>query len=67
MSKPCSRIYIFFFNNSHAVLGGIKKLIMMDSSHDMVDMCRDVDVLTDRGIETSFVIGDEEFLPFKEK
>ncbi|XP_019052044.1 PREDICTED: putative methyltransferase At1g22800 [Nelumbo nucifera] len=47
--------------------GGIQKLIMMDTSYDMVRLCRGA-VLDASGsdIETSFVVGDEEFLPIKE-
>ncbi|GLU10588.1 hypothetical protein SLE2022_273810 [Rubroshorea leprosula] len=47
--------------------GGIEKFIMMDTSYDMVKLCRashkDVE---NENIETSFVVGDEEFLPIKE-
>ncbi|KAL5559863.1 hypothetical protein UlMin_036074 [Ulmus minor] len=47
--------------------GGIEKLIMMDSSYDMVKRCKDamLDAQTERP-ETSFIVGDEEFLPVKE-
>ncbi|KAK9078478.1 hypothetical protein SSX86_002535 [Deinandra increscens subsp. villosa] len=47
--------------------GGIEKLIMMDSSYDMVKLCKDAEKdLSSDGIETSFLVGDEEFLPIKE-
>ncbi|KAL6905484.1 hypothetical protein ACP4OV_003085 [Aristida adscensionis] len=46
--------------------GGIEKLIMMDMSTDMVRKWRDVDDATGDGLETHFVVGDEEFLPIKE-
>lgn len=50
------------------MLGGIEKLIMMDASYDMLKLCKDSqqDASNER-IETSFVVGDEEFLPFKER
>ncbi|KAG5385658.1 hypothetical protein IGI04_037128 [Brassica rapa subsp. trilocularis] len=44
--------------------GGIEKLIMMDTSHDMIKSCRDAQ--DDNSIETSYLVGDEEFLPIKE-
>ncbi|XP_021851263.1 putative methyltransferase At1g22800, mitochondrial [Spinacia oleracea] len=47
--------------------GGIEKLIMMDSSIDMVKSCKDAEKdMPDQNVETSFVVGDEEFLPVKE-
>ncbi|CAN8312963.1 unnamed protein product [Cochlearia groenlandica] len=47
--------------------GGIEKLIMMDTSHDMIKSCRDAQVdPIDNSIETSYLVGDEEFLPIKE-
>ncbi|XP_043722101.1 putative methyltransferase At1g22800, mitochondrial isoform X1 [Telopea speciosissima] len=47
--------------------GGIEKLIMMDSSHDMIKLCKDsAQDASNSNIETSFVVGDEEFLPIKE-
>ncbi|KAL3356146.1 hypothetical protein AABB24_017023 [Solanum stoloniferum] len=47
--------------------GGIEKLLMMDTSWDMVKLCKDAEqqMPTDN-IETSYVIGDEENLPVKE-
>lgn len=48
--------------------GGIEKLIMMDTSYDMVKMCKDAQKEAhDQKIETSFVVADEEFLPVKER
>ncbi|GJM87753.1 hypothetical protein PR202_ga03743 [Eleusine coracana subsp. coracana] len=47
--------------------GGIEKLIMMDMSADMVKKWREVDDATGDGLETHFVVGDEEFLPIKER
>lgn len=44
--------------------GGIEKLIMMDTSHDMIKSCRDAPL--DNSIDTSYLVGDEEFLPIKE-
>ncbi|KAF3607251.1 hypothetical protein DY000_02046219 [Brassica cretica] len=44
--------------------GGIEKLIMMDTSHDMIKSCRDAQ--DDNSIDTSYLVGDEEFLPIKE-
>lgn len=46
--------------------GGIQKLIMMDTSVDMVKLCEDREEEISDGIETSFVVGDEEFLPVQE-
>lgn len=50
------------------MLGGIEKLIMMDTSYDMLKLCKDAqqDAHNDN-IETFFVVGDEEFLPLKER
>ncbi|PON72581.1 Methyltransferase type [Trema orientale] len=47
--------------------GGIEKLIMMDTSYDMVKLCKDAELdAQNEEIETSFIVGDEEFLPVKE-
>ncbi|GMH03135.1 hypothetical protein Nepgr_004974 [Nepenthes gracilis] len=47
--------------------GGIKNLIMMDTSYDMVKLCKDAEKdISNENIDTSFVVGDEEFLPVKE-
>ncbi|XP_052201048.1 putative methyltransferase At1g22800, mitochondrial isoform X2 [Diospyros lotus] len=47
--------------------GGIEKLIMMDTSYDMIKLCKDAEQdVPDKNIETSFVVGDEEFLPVNE-
>ncbi|KAL9234171.1 hypothetical protein vseg_009070 [Gypsophila vaccaria] len=47
--------------------GGIEKLIMMDMSSDMVKLCKDSEKdMPNQNIETTFVVGDEEFLPVKE-
>ncbi|XP_075508892.1 putative methyltransferase At1g22800, mitochondrial isoform X2 [Primulina tabacum] len=47
--------------------GGIKKLIMMDASHDMVKLCKKSEQeLSNKNIETSFIVAEEEFLPVKE-
>ncbi|PIA36116.1 hypothetical protein AQUCO_03400195v1 [Aquilegia coerulea] len=47
--------------------GGIQKLIMMDPSSDMVQLCqsKEADMPKDN-VETSFVVGDEELLPMEE-
>ncbi|KAF3447418.1 hypothetical protein FNV43_RR12604 [Rhamnella rubrinervis] len=47
--------------------GGIEKFVMMDTSYDMVKLCKSAeqDAPTEN-IETSFMVGDEEFLPVKE-
>lgn len=60
------------YNNSGAylfsLLGAIEKLIMMSTSYDMVKLCRDAEHdVRNEDIETSFVVGDEEFLPIKER
>ncbi|KAA0039257.1 hypothetical protein IC582_020490 [Cucumis melo] len=46
--------------------GSVEKLIMMDASHDMIKLCKDDTGAHDQNVETSFVVGDEEFLPIKE-
>ncbi|CAI9099405.1 OLC1v1036220C1 [Oldenlandia corymbosa var. corymbosa] len=47
--------------------GGIEKFIMMDASCDMVNLCKRAEKDSpNENVETSFVVGDEEFLPFKE-
>ncbi|KAJ1376746.1 S-adenosyl-L-methionine-dependent methyltransferase [Sesbania bispinosa] len=47
--------------------GAIEKLIVMDSSYDMIQVCKSaVDVSNDDNMEKVFVVGDEEFLPIKE-
>ncbi|XP_010680599.2 putative methyltransferase At1g22800, mitochondrial [Beta vulgaris subsp. vulgaris] len=47
--------------------GGVEKLIMMDTSIDMVKLCKDAEKdMPDQNVEISFVVGDEEFLPVKE-
>ncbi|KAK2971907.1 hypothetical protein RJ640_011688 [Escallonia rubra] len=47
--------------------GAIEKLIMMDTSYDMVKLCNDAEKsMPHENIETSFVVGDEEFLPIKD-
>ncbi|XP_019246364.1 PREDICTED: putative methyltransferase At1g22800 [Nicotiana attenuata] len=48
-------------------LGGIEKLLMMDTSCDMVKLCKDAEQqMPNDNIETSYIIGDEEYLPVKE-
>lgn len=48
--------------------GGIEKLIMMDTSYDMIKLCKDTEKdLHNENIETSYIVGDEEFLPLKER
>jgi NADH dehydrogenase [ubiquinone] 1 alpha subcomplex assembly factor 5 len=49
------------------VTGGIEKLIMMDMSADMVRKWQEMENATDDGLETHFVVGDEEYLPIKER
>ncbi|KAK4412775.1 putative methyltransferase, mitochondrial [Sesamum alatum] len=47
--------------------GGIEKLIMMDTSYDMVKLCKQAEQsLPNKNVETSFIVADEEFLPVKE-
>ncbi|OMP09314.1 Methyltransferase type 11 [Corchorus olitorius] len=47
--------------------GAIEKLIMMDTSYDMVKLCKSSQPdSSNENIETSYVVGDEEFLPIKE-
>ncbi|EOY17054.1 S-adenosyl-L-methionine-dependent methyltransferases superfamily protein [Theobroma cacao] len=47
--------------------GEIDKLIMMDTSYDMVKRCESSRPDSyNENIETSYVVGDEEFLPIKE-
>ncbi|KAF2296987.1 hypothetical protein GH714_014124 [Hevea brasiliensis] len=47
--------------------GSIEKLIMMDISYDMIKLCEDAKEDANKNIETSFIVGDEEFLPIKER
>lgn len=50
------------------MLGGIERLIMMDTSYDMIKLCKSAEEdAPNEHIETSFVVGDEEFLPVKER
>ncbi|KAK8591806.1 hypothetical protein V6N13_031834 [Hibiscus sabdariffa] len=45
----------------------IEKLIMMDTSYDMLKACKSSQADSSyENIETSYVVGDEEFLPIKE-
>lgn len=62
LSYDNSGAYLF------SLLGAIEKLIMMSTSYDMVKLCRDAEHdVRNKDIETSFVVGDEEFLPIKER
>lgn len=46
----------------------MEKLIMMDMSFDMIKVLKDTDEKFARNnLETFYVVGDEEFLPIKEK
>lgn len=48
--------------------GSIEKLTMMDASSEMVELCKNAEVASPNdNIETSFIVGDEEFLPIKER
>ncbi|MBA0874050.1 hypothetical protein Goshw_010927 [Gossypium schwendimanii] len=47
--------------------GAIQKFIMMDTSYDMLKLCKSSQLDSgNENIETSYVVGDEEFLPIKE-
>ncbi|XP_031374641.1 putative methyltransferase At1g22800, mitochondrial isoform X3 [Punica granatum] len=47
--------------------GAIEKLIMMDTSYDMIKLCKESEPkMGNENIETSFVVADEEFLPIQE-
>ncbi|KAJ7949745.1 Methyltransferase [Quillaja saponaria] len=46
--------------------GAIEKLVMMDTSYDMVKLCKNSAEVCNDTIETTFMVGDEEFLPVKE-
>ncbi|KAB2048765.1 hypothetical protein ES319_A13G132600v1 [Gossypium barbadense] len=47
--------------------GAIQKFIMMDTSYDMLKLCKSSQRDSDNeNIETSYVVGDEEFLAIKE-
>ncbi|KAK4253870.1 hypothetical protein QN277_010490 [Acacia crassicarpa] len=47
--------------------GSIEKLTMMDASSEMVELCKNAEAASRHdNIETTFVVGDEEFLPIKE-
>ncbi|MCI41486.1 sam-dependent methyltransferase, partial [Trifolium medium] len=47
----------------------IQKLIVMDASYDMLQRCQNDYHASNNpdNTETMFVVGDEEFLPIKEK
>ncbi|GAA0166703.1 hypothetical protein LIER_21799 [Lithospermum erythrorhizon] len=48
--------------------GGIEKLTMMDMSFDMLRTCRDAEkTLPETTVETSYIVGDEEYLPLQER
>lgn len=49
------------------VAGGIERLIMMEMSADMVKKWRESENSSGDEPETHFVVGDEEFLPIKER
>lgn len=54
--------------NSSILSGAIENLIMMDTSYDMVKLCKDAEKDMENGnIEASYLVGDEEFLPVKER
>lgn len=56
------------YGHNSCFSGGIEKLLMMDASCDMVKLCKDAEQQTPNdNIETSYIIGDEEYLPVKEK
>lgn len=41
---------------------------MMDTSYDMIKLCKETEKkMDDKNMETSFVVGDEEFLPVRER
>ncbi|KAL8158644.1 hypothetical protein V2J09_000181 [Rumex salicifolius] len=47
--------------------GGIEKLVMMDTSYDMINLCMENEKdAPNPNIETSFLVADDEFLPIKE-
>lgn len=67
MAKPLVR---FYYDQMHIFMfsGGIEKLIMMDSSVDMVNLCKLAEKSSpNKNVETSFIVGDEEFMPVKER
>lgn len=48
--------------------GGIEKLVVMDTSFDMIKRCKAAEQATPgSNIETSYLVGDEEYLPVKER
>lgn len=50
------------------IQGAIEKLTMMDTSYDMIKLCKETEKkMDDKNMETSFVVGDEEFLPVRER
>lgn len=50
------------------MLGSIEKLIMMDMSSDMINLLKSSESnVANSKIETSYMVGDEEFLQVKEK
>lgn len=41
---------------------------MMDTSYDMVKLCKDTErSISSDAVETYYIVGDEEFLPIKER
>lgn len=50
------------------IQGAIEKLIMMDTSYDMIKLCKESEQrVGDESTEISYVVADEEFLPIKER
>lgn len=48
--------------------GAVEKLIVMDASYEMVQVCKNAaDLSNNDNVESVFVVGDEEFLPIKER
>lgn len=61
---------MFYYTNTcllYLMSGSIEKLIMMDMSYDMLKLCEDAKEDANKNIETSFIVGDEEYLPIKER
>jgi NADH dehydrogenase [ubiquinone] 1 alpha subcomplex assembly factor 5 len=50
------------------IAGTIEKLIVMDASYEMVQACKNaVHQSFHHNVDTVFLVGDEEFLPIKER
>lgn len=47
--------------------GGVERLITMDVSHDMIKKSMEIESPSSSTLENLYLVGDEEYLPFKER